>query len=183
MGHFVVLLLLAPPAWCRHINEGSAVVEIAQTTEAVGALDREISNPRTSAERLEAAKSERQAGVEHVSTIASSFPQNAAINAAASAGLLKVQEPARAEIAADRVVASAPANPDGYLLRGRARMEMQRYDEAVKDFEATLRLRPDDPVATAGLRLSLGRSSGGVTSTRARRILLNAIVSSAVSSR
>lgn len=160
MSQFLVLLLLVPIVWSRHINEGSAVAEIVQTTESVAALDREIRSPQTAPERRQIAVEQRGAGIERVSSLAAEYPGSPAVNVAASASLLKVQEPERAEVAATRAVTAAPANPDGYLHRGRARMEMKRYDEAVKDFEETLRLRPGDPVATAGLKLSAGRGTG-----------------------
>lgn len=155
----ILALLLAPSAWPRHIIEGPIIEEIAQATQAVNTLDRELSQPNTTPERQAAAQSERSGRVGQISSLAASNPQSAPVNLIAADSLLRVQEPAHAEVAAERVITNAPQNPDGYLLRARARMDQGRFEDAATDFKRTLSLRPGDPAATAGLKLTEGRTS------------------------
>lgn len=155
----VTMLALAQPAWTRHIWENQVVAEISQEAQAVGALDRELASPATTLERRAAARSDRDARVENITGLAARHALSPDINKAAAESLLSVREPVRAVVAAERAVMAAPQDPDSYLQRARANLELGRYGDAVKDFERTLRLRPGDPAATAGLKLSVGRAS------------------------
>lgn len=152
------LMLLALPAWPRHIIEGP-VGEIAQAAEAAAQLDGEVASPQTTPERRAEAQAERTEHVDRISKVAAAHPRDLVVNLAAAESLVRVREPARAEQAAERAVAAAPDNPDAYMLRGRARMEQGRYEDAVRDFKETLRLRPGDTGALASLKLSEGRTS------------------------
>lgn len=158
------VLLLSIPAWSRHIIEGP-IGEIAQASEAVVQLDRELANPQTSPERRAEAQAARVGHVEQIASVAATHPANAEVNIAAASNLVRVNEPVRAEQAAERAVVAAPQNPDGYLHRGQARMAQGKFEEAARDFQAVLQRRPGDPVATAGLRLSEGRSSAATAAS------------------
>lgn len=152
------VLLLSVPAWSRHIIEGP-IGEIAEATETVTRLDRELADPQTAPERRAQAQAARAGQVEQIANVAAAHPANAEVNIAAASNLVRVNEPARAELAAERAVLAAPQNPDGYLHRGQARMAQGKFGDAVKDFQAVLQRRPGDPVAIAGLKLSEGRGS------------------------
>lgn len=152
------VLLLSVPAWSRHIIEGP-IGEIAEATQAVTRLDRELASPQATPERRAEAQAARSGQVERIANVAAAHPANAEVNIAAASNLVRVNEPIRAEQAAERAVVAAPQNPDGYLHRGQARMAQGKFEDAVKDFQAVLQRRPGDPVATAGLKLSEGRTS------------------------
>lgn len=49
----------------------------------------------------------------------------------------------RAAQTALRVISLAPARPDGYHLLGDARLELGRYDEAIKAYQSAMDRRPD----------------------------------------
>lgn len=152
-----LLVLLAAPLSARHIVEGP-IGEIVEATKAVAQLDGELRSPGISSERREQVQEERAGRVEQIAGVAAANPDDASVNLAAANGLVGVREPVRAEQAADRAVRAVPSNPDAYLVRGRARMEQGRYEDAVKDFQETLRLRPGDKAALASLKLSEGRT-------------------------
>lgn len=160
------VLLLSVPAWSRHIIEGP-IGEIAEATQAVTRLDRELASPQATPERRAEAQAARSGQVERIANVAAAHPANAEVNIAAASNLVRVNEPIRAEQAAERAVVAAPQNPDGYLHRGQARMAQGKFEDAVKDFQAVLQRRPGDPVATAGLKLSEGRTSIAAGSTAA----------------
>ncbi|MBI2899376.1 MAG: protein kinase [Planctomycetes bacterium] len=48
-----------------------------------------------------------------------------------------------AEAAFDGMISCAPAEPEGYVQRGMARMRMSRFEEALADFEKAVSLRAD----------------------------------------
>src|SRR6185369_4087902 len=58
-------------------------------------------------------------------------------------GLLQQASPAAAISALDRAVALLPSRSDAYVLRGRARQELGRHDEAVEDLTRAIELEAD----------------------------------------
>lgn len=164
MSGLALLIFLTPPVAARHVIEGP-IGEIAEATEAVTRLDQEAASPQTTPARREEVQTARAQQVEQISRVAAANPRNDQVNIAAADSFLRVNEPARAELAAEQAVAAAPQNPDTYLLRGRARMDRGNYEEAVGDFREVLRLRPNDRAAIGFLKLSEGR--GAVTKENA----------------
>src|SRR5690606_36743050 len=63
--------------------------------------------------------------------------------------------PREALIEADELITLAPENATAWYLKGMALTELNRYEEALKSFEQTTRLRPDLPEERQGKVASL----------------------------
>lgn len=156
----LLVISLALPSAARHIIEGP-IGEIEEAAQTVVRADETLADRQAPPESRAQAQAARSSGVDRISSIAATNPTDVRVNLAAASSLLRVNEPVRAEQAAERAVVIAPENPDAYLQRGSARLNQGKYDEAVADFRAVLQRRPGDPAATAGLKLSEGRTRSG----------------------
>lgn len=64
-----------------------------------------------------------------------------------AAALFAKQENDKALAAYDRVIQLDPANPDGYIGRGRTLARLRRYDEALASYGEALKRKPDAAMA------------------------------------
>ena len=74
-------------------------------------------------------------------------PATAPAALAEAAALFEKQENDKALAAYDRAIALDPANPDGYIGRGRTLARLRRYDEALASYGEALKRKPDDAMA------------------------------------